>query len=118
MSKAPRMSRSHFSRLHPGMEVEVANWCGKFGFLVSATDGANRFFARGRTEESAIAKLSANILAYNGRVKAAEQGFSDANTGEIKPLEMHHLQHRAHSGTHEPSNLAGISRQTHKLQHE
>lgn len=74
--------------------------------------------ATGTSEGRAAANLADRLLRLNVRLKAAEQGWTDANLGTIEPLSGHHVTHRAHGRNDSIENLAGLGRATHAAQHE
>lgn len=63
-------------------------------------------------------ELSEAVQAIRRLEVARAQGYRDAQTGEIKPLQTHHVVFRSHGGTHERRNLSGLSAESHRRRHE
>ena len=128
MRQTPRMKPSRFARLHPDLDLETFRVDGGKVFEAhakpksrqsyNAREAEHLFFtAEGRTEEAAIAKLSSNILKYNGRKQMVDQDWEDEATGEIQPLQAHHGRFRSHGGNHSQANLHALSLRSHEFQH-
>jgi hypothetical protein len=119
-----QMTVRKFERRHPDVSLVVLE--NRTGLCVIARE------ASGRRCGSVIARrcgpvgsrnrllwdLSGAVQAIRRREVARAQGYRDAQTGEMKPLQMHHIQFRSHGGTYEQSNLAGVSAETHRKRHE
>ena len=111
------LSRNKFFRRNPSLEVTVIRgergWCGQ------AWRGAQLLAQKtGRTLEAVYWQLSEAVLKLNAREVATAQGWRDARTGQIDPLQTHHIQPRSKGRLDEPRNLEGISQSTHGLEHE
>jgi hypothetical protein len=114
------MSASKFKRLFPDWKVLAVVPLPKSKQVrVEARMGedAEPFQAVAKTEEEAIAKVSANILRYAGRMVMRAQNYEDKNTGMIRPLQAHHVVPRSKGPDHSPNNLAGVSLEVHEKQH-
>lgn len=129
------MTKRQFERKHPGVSVQVlhngkkviaaASWAYPApielhgdNVFVTAVPAGDVASAIGYDEGNVLLDLSRRVLALQSRRVMEEQGGRDVNTGQVAPLQSHHLQHRAHGGTHAKENLAGVSAETHSQQHE
>jgi 5-methylcytosine-specific restriction endonuclease McrA len=112
------VTKSTFERKHPGVSVQVLHWKGLRECNVEVRFDNNLLLFNGRDEKRLLDKASQRVLALQARNVASTQGHRDANTGEVKPLQGHHLIKRSAGGTHAQDNLAGVSAETHSHQHE
>jgi len=111
-----------FERLHPDLVLAISE---------SATDCVTATEASGPSCGSLIAErhgpigsrnrllweLSQAVQAIRRREVARAQGYRDAQTGEIRALQTHHVLFRSRGGTHERSNLSGLSAESHGKRH-
>jgi hypothetical protein len=112
------MTKKQFERKHPGFTVQVLHGPGQKYCARASGDGdlwASVSYCN--SEKSALNLLSQHVLAIKARFVLCEQGGRDANTGEVKPMQIHHKIKRSAGGNHSRENLAGVSPETHDFQH-
>ena len=111
------MTKSTFERKHPGVSVQVMHWKGIRDCGVEVRFGNNLLLFNGREEKRLLDTASQRVLAIQSREVATAQGGRDAQTGEIKPLQGHHIVKRSAGGNHSRDNIVGLSAESHDFQH-
>jgi hypothetical protein len=112
-----------FERLHPDVVLAVSESVNepcvmaressgpRCGFLIAERHGPIE------SRDRLLWELSQALLAIRRREVACAQRYRDAQTGEIRPLQSHHVRFRSRGGTHEGSNLTGLSAESHRKRH-
>jgi hypothetical protein len=123
MTGKRELTAGKFERRHPDIALAVSETA--TGTLVTAIEDsgpnrgspvADRSGPLG-SRDRLLWELSQAVLAIRRREVAHAQGYRDAQTGEIRQLETHHVLFRSRGGTHERSNLAGLSAESHRIRH-
>jgi hypothetical protein len=118
------MSQKKFERIHPEVEVSIIKNTGKVmsgGKYIGVAYNRKGWavsMKNGRTPEAVYYALSDSLLRRSVRVVAAKQGWRDARTGKIAPLQGHHKVKRSKKRLDSEDNLEGLSASTHSKQHE
>jgi hypothetical protein len=117
------LSVTKFERRHPDVSLTVSESATEIRMTAREGSGPKHgsVIAERRGTAGSRARLlwdlSQAVQAIRRREVAHAQGYRDAQTGEIRQLETHHVLFRSHGGTHERSNLAGLSAESHRIRH-
>ena len=118
------MTVSKFERKHPDVSLVISEDANAVCVTAKETSGercgsviAERQGPTGNRDRL-LWELSEAVQAIRRVEVARAQGYRDAQTGEIKPLQTHHVVFRSHGGTHDRSNLSGVSAESHRRIHE
>ena len=118
------MTVAKFERRHPDVSLIISET--KASVCVTARElpeGTRvSFIAERRGPTSSrnrlLWELSEAVLAIRRLEVSQARGYRDSQTGEIRPLQTHHVVFRSRGGTHERSNLSALSAETHRRRHE
>jgi 5-methylcytosine-specific restriction endonuclease McrA len=115
-----------FERRHPGLTVicsvteePLAKTHRRAHYVLTAHRGDVTIAVSEDTQyEAAIYRLSEKVYKLNSLEQMDAQGWRGQGTGELQPLQAHHVKPRSKGRNDGQENLSGVTQGTHSQFHE